>query len=48
MQFSDVFASTAAPFQFALQPRAGTDAVGQVLRATTDSDPEEVAISLDA
>ena len=47
MQFSDAFATTTAPFQFALQTRAGTDAVGHALRVITDSDPNAVVISLD-
>ena len=45
--FSAHFLSATAPFQFALQTRAGTDAVGQALRLLTDSDPDLVVISLD-
>ena len=36
-----------AAFQFALQTRAGTNAVGQALRLLADLDPERMIISLD-
>ena len=45
--FSAHFLSATAPFQFALQTRAGTDGVGQALRLLTDSDPDLMVISLD-
>ena len=45
--FGDAIQEATAPFQFALQTRAGTDAVGQALRLLTDLHPERVVISLD-
>jgi hypothetical protein len=46
-QFAAEFEPATAPFQFALRTRAGTDAMGHLLRATTDADPEAVLLSLD-
>ena len=46
-QFAAKFAAATAPFQFALQTRAGTDAVGHVLRAMTDASEDVVVLSLD-
>ena len=39
--------SATAPFQFALQARAGTEALAHVLQCVTDRDPETVVVSLD-
>eukprot|EP00973_Karenia_brevis_P030055 4142538-Karenia_brevis.AAC.1 len=47
MQMGDVFLQETAPFQFALQTRAGTDALAHALRFLTDSDPDLVVVSLD-
>ena len=38
-QFSKVFETECAPFQYALSTRAGTDFVGHMLRASTDAEP---------
>ena len=46
-QYSEVFERCTAPFQFALQTRAGTDALGLALRAFTDLDESAVVLSLD-
>ena len=35
------------PYQFALQTRAGTDALAHVLQAITDMDEDAVIVSLD-
>ena len=46
--WSSLAASTrATPFQFALQTRAGTEALAHILQFTTDRDPEAVFMSLD-
>ena len=45
--FGDTFLSATWPFQYALQTRAGTDAVGQALRLLTDAFPDLVVVSLD-
>ena len=47
MQFSDHFLERTSPFQFALQTKAGTDALAHTLRLVTDSDPDTVVVSLD-
>eukprot|EP00973_Karenia_brevis_P014190 1930059-Karenia_brevis.AAC.1 len=47
MQLGGAFLEATAPFQFALQTRAGTDALAHALRYLTDSDPEAVIVSLD-
>ena len=46
-QFSDHFLERTSPFQFALQTKAGTDALAHALRLVTDSDPDTVVVSLD-
>ena len=46
-QFGDALQAATAPYQFALQTRAGSDAMGHVLRAATEMDPEAVLLSLD-
>ncbi len=46
-QFSDEFLERTAPFQFALQTKAGTDALAHAIRLLTDFDPDAVVISLD-
>eukprot|EP00973_Karenia_brevis_P089074 12352557-Karenia_brevis.AAC.1 len=40
MQYGDVLLEATAPYEFALQTRAGTDAIGHVLRYLTDNDPD--------
>ena len=45
-QFSDEFLARTAPFQFALQTRAGPDAMGHALRAALEADPDAVLLSL--
>ena len=40
-QFSKVFETECAPFQYALSTRAGTDCVGHMLRAATDAKPTD-------
>ena len=47
VQFSDAFLERTAPFQFALQTKAGTDALAHAVRLLTDADPEAVVVSLD-
>ena len=46
-QYAKEFDQATAPFQFALSTRAGTDALGLLLRGVTDADPEAVVVSLD-
>ena len=46
-EFGDAIMECTSPFQFALQTRAGTDAVGQALRLITDLDANRVIVSLD-
>ena len=46
-QFSEEFLAATAPYQFALQTRAGTEALAHALRFLTDSDPDVVVLSLD-
>ena len=46
-QFSDSFLERTAPFQFALQTKAGTDALAHAVRVLTDLDPDTVVVSLD-
>ena len=46
-QFSDEFLARTAPFQLALQTKAGADALAHVLRFATDTDEEAVVVSLD-
>ena len=46
-QFSDELEAWTAPFQFALQTKAGTDALSHALRFLTDLDEDVVIISLD-
>ena len=46
-QFSDDFLEATSPYQFALQTRAGTEALAHALRVLTDSDDETVVLSLD-
>ena len=46
-QCARLFCDATAPFQFALQTRAGTDAVAHAIRALTDADPDLVVLSLD-
>ena len=45
--FGDAITEATSPFQYALQTRAGTDAVGQALRLLTDLFPELVIVSVD-
>ena len=47
LQFGDRFLESTAPYQFALQTRAGTDALAHILRVLTDMDPDLVVGSLD-
>ena len=46
-QYAEVFLRTTAPYQFALQTRAGTETVAHLLRHFTDRDPETVIVSVD-
>ena len=46
-QFSKVFETQCAPFQYALSTRAGTDCVGHMLRAATDAEPTATILSVD-
>ena len=46
-QFSKVFETECAPFQYALSTRAGTDCVGHMLRAATDAKPTATILSVD-
>ena len=46
-QFSDDIMSRTSPFQFALQTKAGTDALAHVLRFLTDADDQSVLVCLD-
>ncbi len=46
-QFSEDFLQRTAPFQFALQTKAGTDALAHAVRLLTDLDPDAVVVSLD-
>ena len=47
LQYSSAIDTATSPFQFALSTRAGTNALGLLLRGITDNDPEAVVISLD-
>ena len=46
-QFTKVFQSECAPFQYALSTRAGTDCIGHMVRAATDNDPSLTLLSVD-
>ena len=46
-QFAAKVLQATAPFQFALQTRAGTEALAHLLRYFTDRDPDTVIVSLD-
>ncbi len=46
-QYSDDFMTRTAPFQFALQTKAGTDALAHAIRFLTDHDEHAVVVSLD-
>ena len=46
-EFSDIFLEATKPFQFALQTRAGMDAICQIIRMMTDLDDSTVVLSLD-
>ena len=46
-QYAADFATATAPYQFALQTRAGTDALAFLLRAATDLDSDATVVSLD-
>ena len=46
-KFSNEFLERTAPFQFALQTKAGTDALAHAIRLLTDFDEEAVVVSLD-
>ena len=45
--FATTFDMATRPYQFALQTRAGTDALAALLRASTDLDPTATVVSLD-
>jgi hypothetical protein len=47
MQFSEDFLAATAPYQFALQTRAGTEALAHLLWYFTDRDDETLVVSLD-
>ena len=46
-QYSEKFMAATSPHQFALQTRAGTEAVAHALRFLTEQDPNAVVLSLD-
>ena len=46
-QFAKDFEIECGPFQYALSTRAGTDCVGHMLRAATDSDAAATVLSVD-
>ena len=46
-QFGEAIMAATAPYQFALQTRAGTDTVGHALRLLSDLNPDMVIVSLD-
>ena len=46
-QFADVFADETAPFQFALQTKAGADALAHTLRYLADANENTVIVSMD-
>ena len=46
-QFAARFLPATAPYQYALQTRAGTEAVAHILRHLTEDNPEVVVVSLD-
>ena len=46
-QFGSKLLAATAPWQFALQTRAGTDALAHAVRYLTDADPDAVVVSLD-
>ena len=46
-QLASQIEEATAPFQFALSARAGTDALGHLLRATSGLDPDAVIIAID-
>ncbi len=46
-QYGDSFLERTSPFQFALQTKAGTDALARALRFLADRDPDAVIVSLD-
>ena len=46
-QFADRFDEATRPYQFALQTRAGTDALPGMLRAAVDLDADATIVSLD-
>ena len=46
-QYADTFDEAARPYQFALQTRAGTDALSGMLRAAIDLDADATIVSLD-
>eukprot|EP00439_Symbiodinium_sp_Y106_P008901 s6995_g1.t1 len=46
--FADTFDEATRPYQFALQTRAGTDALSGMLRAAVDLDSAATVVSLDS
>ena len=46
-QYGDRLLAVTAPYQYALQTRAGTEALAHILRFLTDMDPDTVVVSLD-
>ena len=46
-QFAKAFEAECSPFQYALSTRAGTDCVGHMIRAITDSDPTATVLKVD-
>ena len=46
-QFAKAFEAECSPFQYALSARAGTDCVGHMIRAITDSDPTATVLKVD-
>ena len=47
MQYGQALMAATAPYQFALQTRAGTEALAHLLRYLTDADEDTVVVSLD-
>lgn len=46
-RFAPIFDEATRPYQYALQTRAGTDALAALLRYTTERDPEATIVCLD-
>ena len=47
LEFGTEFLEATAPFQYALQTKAGTDALGQAIRYLTDKNEDLVLLAID-